>query len=57
MKKTLGDTGAKEKIGVDYFQKARNSDPIEAYGIKEFQNRIEIERKKKNRRQKPIKNS
>jgi hypothetical protein len=52
MKKTLRDTGATEKTKIDdsktdYFQIARTSDPIKSYGLKEFRNTIEAERKKK----------
>ena len=47
MKKTLNDTGATGKTKTDYFQITRTSDPIKSYGIKEFRNRIEAERKKK----------
>lgn len=56
MKRTLEDTGAGKDTGVDYFKKARISEPIESLGIKELQKRIEDERKKKNHRPKPSEN-
>ena len=56
MKRTLGDTGASKRTRVDYFKKARASEPVESLGIKELQKRIEDERKKKNHRPKPSDN-
>lgn len=46
MKKTLKDTGAKERK-VDYFELIRTSEPVESFGIKEFYKRIEAARKEK----------
>ena len=56
MKRTLSNIGAKEKTEVDYFQKARTSEPIESLGIEELQKRIESKRKEKNRTPKPGEN-
>jgi hypothetical protein len=43
--RNLSYAGASKKTRVDYFKKARTSEPIESLGIKELQKRMSVRRR------------